>query len=199
MDIQLNKFFENRTSQYLLPSIYYYGGEFVSHFNRLDKLAVGVGDHAYGGVDKSGYIFILFRRVDGDMRFSAFIEWIKSQEYYVDSYISDVSLSSHRLMVVLKVIKEMESIYENFYQGLYSRMYSHKELVKLFPRDKQESNVYQILTKNEKYIPQFKKLLLNEFNTSEIELIHLIGAELDTPPKRVEEIFNCTYSAQTYL
>lgn len=193
MEINIGKHYANKTWRFLLPCLRGHGDTFVMKFNPVFKLAVGIHDTL---LDNSEYsdsrnIYILCDTLTNESQYKEFIEYVKTQSYYVTEYCPDSELTeSRKNMLVIKVPEIFNDAYDNFLQGNYSLMYLEKELSILFGAEAKKKE-FNILSRNPKIIENFVKEVNQEFNTKVTEK-DFINSELEMPLKKSEEIFNCS-------
>ena len=208
MQIQSGKLYENKTWEYLYPTLKYYGEELSSKLAMFFKLAVGVRD--LNRREEHNCLYIL---IDTDMHFSdnkkreryksnftSFLNWLSYKDYFVTDYIYE-NINSGKHMIVLKIPKKFDKSYMSFIQGKYSEMYSIRDTKKYFKYlvsanktlekrvNLKIEKVRQVLSKNKKYLPVFLKIVNDKFKTNVGEK-YFKDAELDFPPDKKEEFFN---------
>lgn len=192
MEIEIGKMYVNKTWRFLVPCLRDYGNSFVDKFNPLFKLAVGIHDSLFDNTDieKGRNIFIMLNKNYQLNSFNLFKEWVKQQDYYVTDYCPDSNLQkSSKHIIVIKFPERYADAYDNFLQGRYSKMFSLEDSKNLF--DKNETEL-KIVTKNSTLTSDFIKKVNEEFSVN-LVISDFIGEspELELPPIREEEIFNC--------
>lgn len=196
MKIQLGKILMNKTVKYITPLLLNYGDEFLKEYNKLFKLAIGIGDIAL--TDRNIYfqkhIFILCdvtktaitnTQYKNSSSFYLFLDYIRNKEFYEADYEFDNLVNGHQHMIVLKLSSEFDNILEQFKDSNYHSMYTMKEIEKLF---KNNVEVTKILKKDNNYKLEFVNKLNKEYLTTikPYEWEH----QLDYPIDIKQEIFN---------
>ncbi len=217
MKIDIGTYYENKTWTYLLPCLKTYGSQFISKYNSVFKLAVGIHDTALDGspLIKGRNIYILLNSKFNPDRFYDFLGWIKHQPYYVTDYTAYLGVYEKMLhMLVLKIPKIYESSYDNFLLGKYSKMYSKEQLKELFYLENYNGSElsgvekvgnsffkkgYSVLIKNPNtvdiYIKKVKEIFGESIEKKDICSDH----EYDFPLLKEEEIFNCSKGEHIYF
>jgi hypothetical protein len=200
MNIEIGKFYLNKTWKYLLPCIKEYGPLFSSKIATVFKLAVGVGDAFLDSEDITSKraIYLLLDKKVQPAKFILFMDWIQNQPYYMFDYSFDDVLKGRRHILVIEVPEMYHNSYDYFMEGRYSEMYSSKEIRKLFGKydnDNKYSTIWveareTMLRSPELRKPFIEKLKENFGNSLDIKEIDLHDAELDLPIVKGEEIFN---------
>ena len=200
MQIEIGKYYENKTWKFLIPCLRGHGEEFVTKLIPTFRLAAGIYDEKLN--DKKQFtdrtIFLLFDIDNNPTAFQTFYEWIKKQKYYVHSYCPDRSMeSSSRKMIVIKIPEIFNNAYDNFIIGKYSEMYSkeHIEILFNFPNRQGE---YGILNLEPWAKEEFIKKLNEEFLTS-IDVFDDDIKEIELPPILSEEVFNVSDFSRKFL
>lgn len=200
MNIEIGKYYVNKTWRFLLPCLRGYGDIFVTKFNPVFKLAVGIHDTL---VDNSNIsigknLYILCDKMINEKQFYDFLDWIKYQESYVADYCPDSEiLKSRKHMIVIKIPDMFNEAYDNFLKGHYSFMYLESELKLLFS-DNIRKKEYDVLSRNPIIVEEFAKKVNEEFKTK-ISKHDLKNAELELPLKKEEEIFNCRKNENVFF
>jgi hypothetical protein len=194
MDIQIGKFYINRTVKYLIPALNYYGPTLKTKLNLVFKLAIGVYDSLLEGSHLQGQknLYILIDKAVRPDLYQNFMDWIKHQEYYVTDYSYDSILdyNSRKQMLVLAFPFQLGDVYDKFLEGKYSFMYTKSEIKEYFAED-HKAPVRAILTKSNSAKQEFKALVKNTFGTILEEQDFLLHSyEYDLPPNKEEEFFN---------
>lgn len=197
MKLEIARFYENKTRLFLLPSLFDYGKEFQIRFNRQYKFAVGIHDTSLNLHNKTeqALIYILFDKELSKRYFSEFIDWLKSQPYYVMDYVSSPDLNSRKHMVVLKIPERHQSDYEHFMSGRYSQMYSEKDRNDYFKKYNKDKAL-KVLDKTHDALLDYINMVNSTFDhklTPEDAKDH---NEYHFPLSPQEEIFNYTGSVQ---
>lgn len=209
MQIQSGKLYENRAWKYLYPSLKYYGEELMEKLASFFKVAIGIGDMS---LEKNvgNCLFILIdmklplnsgNDMNYKINFEKFLNWVSYKDYYVTDYVFEDTYISGKHMIVLKIPEKYDFSYLDFIKGRYSKMYTKKELNKFFAvvnladksvekvRNERVQNTRFVLQKDPKYIQEFCDIVNKDYKTT-IKVVDFEDAELDYPPKLVEEIFN---------
>ena len=198
MQIEIGKYYVNKTWRFLLPCLRGHGDIFVSKFNPVFKLAVGIHDTLLDNSKKSDgrSIYILCDKLGNRPAFDEFLDWIKYQDYYIADYCPDSEiLKSRKHVIVIAIPKVYNDAYDNFLQGNYSLMYLEQDLKLLFSSSTKQKE-YDILSRNPKIIEEFTKVVNKEFKTNAV-IDDFKNAELELPLKKTEEIFNCLQDSDT--
>lgn len=198
MHIEIGKYYVNKTWRFLLPCLRGHGDIFVSKFNPVFKLAVGIHDTLLDNSKKSDgrSIYILCDKFANRIAFDEFLDWIKYQDAYIADYCPDSEiLKSRKHVIIIKIPEVYNDAYDHFLKGNFSLMYLDEELKLLFsnPGKKKE---YDILSREPKIIEEFVKEVNKEFKTNAI-VDDFKNAELELPLKKTEEIFNCLQDSDT--
>ena len=198
MHIEIGKYYVNKTWRFLLPCLRGHGDIFVSKFNPVFKLAVGIHDTLLDNSKKSEgrSIYILCDKFANRIAFDEFLDWIKYQDAYIADYCPDSEiLKSRKHVIIIKIPEVYNDAYDHFLKSNFSLMYLDEELKLLFsnPGKKKE---YDILSREPKIIEEFVKEVNKEFKTNAI-VDDFKNAELELPLKKTEEIFNCLQDNDT--
>lgn len=190
MDIQESRYYVNKTYRFLLPTLRGHGELFIKKFNPLFKLAVGVHDTLLDGSSESlkRNMYILFNKRVKTQLFYSFLEWVRTESYYVADYCPDSEFKdSKKHMIVVELPKRFHYSYDMFLKGKYSQMFSREEIDILFSKSKDPDRL--ILLRDESQKTNLINKINKEFDikTSNINNIQ----EYDLPLKKTEEIFNC--------
>lgn len=134
MKLDIGKFYKNKTRLFLLPCLLENGSEFQMRFNRVYKFAVGIHDTSLNNhnITEEPLIYILLDKELSRMHFTEFINWLKSQPYFVTDYVSSPDLNSRKHMVVLRIPSLYYDAYQSFMSGRYSKMYNEEQKNLLF-------------------------------------------------------------------
>ena len=210
MQIQSGKLYENKTWKYLYPTLKIYGSQFMTRINKLFKLGVGLGDSNIEDIKEEPCIYILLETKLCNSTTTMqqyrenlveFLEWIKTQSYYVADYIYGGLESREQHMVVIKVPDMCKESVVKFKLGKYSEMYSPEvkslifKMVSLEDKNLEEKinrktrGILAVLNKDRSVAPDFLETLNEEFGT-DLMLWEISDHELDFPPFVWEEIFN---------
>ena len=198
MQIEIGKYYVNKTWRFLLPCLRGHGDIFVSKFNPVFKLAVGIHDTLLDNSKKSDgrSIYILCDKFTNRIAFDEFLDWIKYQDSYIGDYCPDSEiLKSRKHVIVISIPEVYNDAYDNFLQGNYSLMYLEQDLKLLFSSSTKQKE-YDILSRNPKIIEEFTKVVNKEFKTNAV-IDDFKNAELELPLKKTEEIFNCLQDSDT--
>jgi hypothetical protein len=106
MIIEKGNFYVNKTWRFLMPCLRGHGEEFVTKFNLVYKLAVGIHDTLLDDskLSNSDNIYILCDKSINQHRFDEFLEYIRNQIYYVVDYCPESEiLESTQIMIVLNI------------------------------------------------------------------------------------------------
>lgn len=192
MHIEIGKYYVNKTWRFLLPCLRGHGDIFVSKFNPVFKLAVGIHDTLLDNSKKAEgrSIYILCDKFADRIAFDEFLEWVKYQDAYIADYCPDSEiLKSRKHVIIIKIPEVYNDAYDHFLQGNYSLMYLEQEIKLLFSNSTRQKE-HDILSRNPKIIDDFVKEVNNEFKTN-VKSHDFKNSELELPLKKTEEIFNC--------
>ena len=208
MNIQSGKLYENRTWKYLYPCLVLHGDVLKKYLDSFFKLGVGVTDFNHTSTERNINILISTSiHLPGSsipqyrMRFAKFLDWLKSQYYYVDDYVFTGIGEEEKHMIVLKVPSKYPDIIDKFIIGKYSEMYTKKDILQIFGHktytnkdvekkvNGKNADIRDILNRNVSSIPTFQKKLIEEFDV-QLRVEDLLEHEQDFPPLPKEEIFN---------
>ena len=169
MKFKYGEITNNKTWNFLVPSLVGHGEVFLNKFNnKIRKLAYGIHDLALDGadiLDGKKPIFILCDKAILPSSTNEFLNWVREQPYYITDYQADTDFSNSRLhMLVLNVPEEYYKAYDKFVVGLYSEMYTTKQLDRLF-KDK-DSVSYKVLSKDSQYSEVFLEKVEETFSVS---------------------------------
>lgn len=204
MNIEVGKWYENKTWRFLLPCIKGHGNLFVSKFNSVFKLGVGIHDTLLDGTDLANgrNILILCDKKVKPKDFNMFLNWVKEQTYFKGDYCPDGNFkTSRKHVIILEVPKEYYKSYDNFLKGEYSNMYNSKQLEFLFSAPNRK-NELEILNKTSKAAENLIKKIEKEFFFEVLDTISkndLIDCEYELPLVRKQEIFNCENNERVYF
>lgn len=200
MNIEIGKYYVNKTWRFLLPCLRGHGDLFIKKFNPLFKLAVGVHDTL---LDNSPCvteraIYIMINKTVQPSIYDSFAEWIKFQDYYILDYCPDADISTSKKHVfVLKIPEMFNNAYDMFLKGEYSKMYTKKQIDSLFLGYERKKE-HDILLKKESQLDVFVKNVNKEFGT-DIDKKDFVNAELEMPLKKLEEIFHCSDTSSIFF
>jgi hypothetical protein len=198
MKIEIGCLYKNRTLKYLVPALNYYGETFKTKFNLVFKLAFGLHDSLLDGSYLEGQknIFILLDRKSRPDLYENFMNWMKSQEYYVTDYSYDDIEKGRIQTLVIAFPNELSDAYDKFVKGKYSKMFTRTEVERMFKEDKVEARdiFYRRLPGRDNLI----KVVREEFGTK-LEYTDIKkGFEYDIPPRKEEEFFNHNKKEMAY-
>lgn len=178
--------YKNKTLMYLLPLIKVYGNEFISKFEQLKLKYCGIGDFNYDE-EVGQNIFCVFE-VANYRVFEKFEEYIRKQDFFVDSYIFSIKDNLHCFVFKFPY----SNIIDKFLSGKYSEMFSNEDIdrlyLKTFRRRGVEyyTDVYSVLTKREEYKNIFLETVKEDFGA-----VDMVGDfEYDYPPILGMEVLN---------
>ena len=193
MEIEIGKFYMNKTRRFLYPCLKEHGDLFVLKFNKTFKLAVGIHDQNMADTfsHEAYKIYILLE---------SFMKWVRLEPYYVYDYcFSSDYKYTRKHMLVIKVPKAFYHAYEAFLHGRYSLMYTIDQKLSFFCKKDQEKD-YKILCNSYDARKEMIKKIQEEFEENSIENYlsckSLLESEL--PLKNKEEIFNFSGSKLFY-
>lgn len=187
MVIQVGSIYMNNTWKYLSPILSVYGKEFVTHFNNVWKVAVGIGDMMLikNNIRYEQHLFILIDTKSGRRFFSSFLRWIKDQEMYEDDYCFDDINHGQLHMIVVKMPPEGYKAIQQFKHSQFSKMFTIDEINKYF---KDNPDVSKVLVKDNHYKFEFVNKLNYLWETTVTPEEY--EGELSLPIKQSKEFFN---------
>lgn len=208
MEIKKNTLIKNKTYNYLLPCLKYYGKEDFNKFKSFLILGAGINDmNIY--VKNNNCIFLLYNLSPGlpyaeqkayYLSFAEFLDTIRTKSYYVNDYLFNCSTHNAH-MVVIKIPDEHEDSFQEFIAGNYSKMYSKECIYKYF-EDFTIPNNLEAETRINNNLDKIRKILMKHSSVKE-EFVDAVNSrfdtnikvnefngELDYPIKLEEEIFN---------
>lgn len=189
MNIEPNKIFLNKTLSYLYPCLKFYNEEFTKLLNKLNVVAVGIGDYNLINfdVDYNHHLFILVNTEKNKLGFIDTIERLKDHISFEDDYAFDHVLENKLHMIVIKIPEEHYHSFDAFNHSQYSKMFNLKELNDYFNSYGKEK-LKKVLVKDFEVKQEFVNYinLLFETDISPYEF----NGELDMPLNKKNEIFN---------
>lgn len=195
MQIQIGKYYVNKTWKYLLPTVKSYGTTFLGKYSSLFKLAVGIYDASFNGKDEDEkLLFILFDKKVKPALFENILNWFKYQPYYFTDYCFDDMETGRMHMVVFRIYEEWHQSYELFKESKYSIMYSQQQIDFLFRG--LDTNAVDVLNRTDAAYQRMIENVKISFGT-DITRQDLIGGELEFPIEKFKEIFNYNLVNQT--
>jgi hypothetical protein len=188
MKIEVGKKYINKTHMYLRPAIKSFGNSFISQYNEVQTLAVGIHDASVGEF-RNKFLYIMLNRSHNSEHCANFIQWLNiSENYFVKDYLVD---EYHKHMIVLKFPERFINAYDKFLLGKYSEMYTKEDLKYLNFENFEDKTPFNVLTKNRQYNDTYTKILNAEFNSTLLKE-EVLDLEYDLPwslyPEK--EIFN---------
>lgn len=198
MNIEIGKYYDNKTWRFLLPCLKGHGDIFINRFNTVFKLAVGIHDTLLDGsyLSEGRNLYILCNKDYQKKNFSNFINWMQYKSYYKGDYCPDANFkTTKKHMLIIKVPKTFNNAYDYFLKSEYSKMYSEEELSSLFSVNTKE---YQVLSKSIIALPNFVKKVNKRFDVNMNPNIFK-DKELELPLERHQEIFNCEKNQRVYF
>lgn len=194
MQIEIGKYYVNKTWKYLRPCLKGHGKTFLVKFNSLFKLAMGIHDCALDGTDFENYrlIYILVDKFYMPRVYKSFSDWIKFQEYYVTDYVYDTHLPPSKMrmqMFVLTIPEQYQSSYDHFIKGQYSKMYTRDQIEELYPEGVKDHGAKEVLLQTFEARREFVEKVNKSFNSTVTEE-DMRGCELDFTLEKKKENFN---------
>lgn len=191
MQLEVGKFYENKTKIYLLPCLTAYGETFINKFNQLYKFAVGIHDANLHGhvMTEQSLFYIMFDKVYSKPYFQLFLNWLKNEPYYVTDYVSGIELDSRKHMVVLKFPEKYEVAYSNFLKGHFSKMFTNEDKELLF-KEEHRKKALKVLNKTEDALLDYVAYINREFEYSLTKEECKSHGEYSFPCFPIQEIFN---------
>jgi hypothetical protein len=188
MQIEIGKYYVNKTWKYLLPTLKEYGSTFNSKFNTVFKLAVGYHDGLLDGTkfEEMKLIYVLIDKKWKPQITQNIMQWFKYQPFTMMDYAFDDIEDGRKHMFVFRVPDKYHDAYDEFRKGNYSRMYTEKQLEQLFIY---ESQGKEVLMRTEEAYLDFAEKIYNSFEST-VTKADLLGAELDFPPTPDKDTFN---------
>lgn len=189
MQIEIGKYYVNKTWKYLLPCLRTYGPTFIAKYNSLFKLAVGVHDGLMDGTEfeNKKVIYVLIDKKYRPKIALNVMQWFRYQSFVLTDYAFDDLEEGRKHMFVIEVPEKYHDAYDEFIKGNYSRMYSDKDIEELFPNP--TSDERSVLKRTDIAYTKFIKKVKMNFGT-DVNKSDLVGAELDFPIEKTKEVFN---------
>jgi hypothetical protein len=134
MKIEVNKFYLNKTLQYLYPILGSYGITFKTRIRDISKMAVGISDALLDNekLNKVRSIYILMDSFYKPNVFTDFIRWIRYQPFYITDYSYNGVHESRQHMLVIEFPESYWDSYDKFLIGEYKSMYDKETVEKYF-------------------------------------------------------------------
>lgn len=177
---------QNKTLKYLTPCLREYGSTFEELYNKVFKIALGIGDMIIVDQDKryEQHLFILLDSRLYPKQFLTFLDWIKEQYYYEDDYVYGDIKKSPCHMIIIKIPEKYTESLTKFTQGKYSEMFSDADIETLFYKYPEQVKVFK---KDHNYKIEFvnklNKLYGTELTTKDYD------GELELPPSKKGDYF----------
>ena len=194
MEINYGKTYINKTWNYLVPSLRGYppkvGTTLLTELNAVCKLAVGIHDTLLDGSDLSNKraLYFLFDKKFKPEKFMNFLEWIRTQDYYLGDYVAGSNIRTERKhMVIIEIPALFNNAYDMFIQSKYSQMYTPEYIDILFVN---RPELKSVLRKEPKEQNTYKTKLSSEFNLDITDVEVVADSEYELPLIGKEEIFN---------
>lgn len=187
--------YKNRSFAYIAPILSYWGDDFVNQFNKLTKIAFGIGDEKkdYKGIyvlfDVNGPIYAgRYRDIaTGRNTFFDTLEYFREQDFFIADYPYDDLSLGHQHMVVFSLPDEFQDAIEKFKEGKYSEIYTNPdEYIRKKTSRGEYNDAYKVITKSPQFFHKFNQRLKRDFD---VLLEFNDGRELDYPPVLNQEIF----------
>lgn len=191
MNLEVGKFYENKTKIYLLPCLTAYGENFISRFNKMYKFAVGIHDSSFHGhkITEDSLFYIMFDKVYSKPNFQSFLNWLKNEPYYVMDYVSGSELDSRKHMIVLRFPEKYEEAYAAFLKGHFSKMFTEEDKNLLF-KEEHRKKALKVLNKTEDALLDYVAFVNREFEYSLTKENCRDHGEYSFPNIPIQEIFN---------
>lgn len=190
MDIQIGKLVQNRTLEYLFPSIRMYGDTFIGKFNLVFKLAYGIHDTLLDGTpfENQRKLCILLDRKYRPSDYENFMRWLRLQEYYITDYSLDDTVIGRQQMVLIEYLEQYAHVYDNFLSSQYSKMYTKDEIELLF---KIEGHGKSVLNRSPEVLSDFITRVNSTYGTNLTKKdFQGEDVEYDFPWVKNQEFFN---------
>lgn len=188
MDIEIGKYYVNKTWKYLMPCLKEYGPVFSAKVNTLYKLAAGIEDGLYL-IPKQPSIFLLIDRKYKLKVTENIMQWLKYQPQTIANYPFEVEEGGRKHMFVIEIPPKYHFAYDRFIAGKYSEMYTKQDIASIF-RDNPNAKALEVINKT----PEARKKFIENIHKSFVipyEDIDLpLDAELDFPIQKKKEMFN---------
>ena len=200
MEIEVGKYYENKTWRFLMPVLRGHGELFAQKFNSLFKFAVGIHDTLLDGTPllKGRNILVMLDKEYQPKIYQSFVDWIQYQPYYKGDYCPDADFKTSRKHVfILEVPEAFNNAYDMFLKSEYSKMYSEEEINILFS-NKGRIREKEILTKSTLAYNKFLEKNNNLFNLN-IEPSKFKPEEYEFPLVICEEVFNCKEGERVFF
>lgn len=198
-NLNIDSIFNNRTYLYLSPVLLKHGDYFKQRvLADTHRIAYGILDTALLGSpliesNNKRPIFLLLSTLIKPTRLDSFLNFIRTEHYYITDYIFDTfnTYPSQR-MVVLDIPKEYYKTYDEFKLGNYSSMFTEEQIKDLFESRQVDKDVIKVLTKDPNYKKTFTQIVEKRFG---VEVSTNQIKELDFPYTldKSAEIFGYKY------
>lgn len=206
--------FKNKTLAYLSPILNSFGPEFINEFSSVKQgiLAMSIQDYLFNdakGIDSTeSVLFIVFDRYGafndkkghyfnmdlGNKNLKKFLEFFRKHPAYMHDYVFDSVKRGGQHCVAIYLGERWSKAYNAFTQSRFSEMYTKEELIKCgqFPEvNNVRNSIYEVLTKNEKYLEFFKKKLIATYNLkTDFDFGNTPFQEYELPVVMEDESFN---------
>lgn len=202
MKIKNGKHYVNKTWRYLTPCLKGHGEDFISKFNSIFKLAVGIHDTLLDGSKLSNKksIFIMCDKSYNKYNFYDFLDWVKNEPYFLGDYCPEAELKgSNKHVIILEIPEKYHKAYDSFLRAKYSQMFTKEEVSSLFSSPGKKEEKY-VLLKHRAGVLNLIKSINKEFDCNyKLEDYDYSGEELELPLNKCQEIFNCHKEQTTYF
>lgn len=192
---------KNKTIRFLLPSLKYYGIDFVDFFNKIKKINICLYDEIFEETDFKVY-GNFFIKVNKNIIYEKFKKFLENKEYFIGCYCPDVDIfNSKTEVIIIKLPSELQiNTIDLFLAGNYSKIYTNEQLEFLFKNTDKKNNInYQILSKiGSKAKNNFVYIINEEFKLNFCISDINENFEWELPPKLSEEIFNYGINKNLY-
>lgn len=188
MQIEIGKYYVNKTWKYLMPCLKSYGPTFTAKFNCLFKLAVAIDDYALDDRFKGKkVIYVMFDKKYKEHITNNVLEWFRYQEFVLLDYPYDDLQTGRKHVLVIEIPELMHDAYDFFTDSKYSLMYTQADIDYLFSNV--DKSTVDVLNREQAAYDEFMLKVKRNFGT-ELKKSDLWGAELDFPIEKYKEIFN---------
>lgn len=192
MQLEVGKFYVNRTRKYLVPVLQTFGEDFQKMWATVHKVAVGIGDAITlkSNVEYNQHLFILVDAQISADNFIIFRNWLRDQDFYETDYEFDDLYRGYMHMFVIQFPEQYLHVLESFKKSEYSKMFTKEELQLFFSHETKEI-IKKVLTKDPSHKEVFAKQLTDEYGVSGLGPNDITDAyELDLPLEDSHEKFN---------
>lgn len=191
MQIEIGKYYTNKTWKYLLPCLKEYGPVFSTKLSTLYKLAAGIGDGLLvnDSFQNEKLIYVLIDRRYNYKISNNIITYMKYQKQVISDYPYDNAEGGRKHMLVIKIPERYYYAYDRFIEGKYSEMYTAEQLDILYT-DNMTHSAIEVLRKTKVAKEKFIENIHISFAVPYDKIVVMPETELDFPLQKAKEMFN---------